>query len=51
MLKVTKQGIESGTVRELTEEELDFIEELFREHSEYEREFHYHVQTGFDGSI
>jgi len=50
MLKVTENGIESGPVRELTEEELDFIEELFQENADYEKEQHY-VQASFYGSI
>ena len=50
MLKVTEDGIESGPVRELTEEEQDFIEELFQEHADYERAFH-HDKTSIYGSI
>lgn len=50
MLKVTENGIDSGPIRELTEEELDFIEDMFKEHSDYEREFH-NVKISLYGSI
>ena len=37
MIKVTEDGIESGALNELTEEDLDFIEGMFQDFSDYEK--------------
>jgi hypothetical protein len=37
VIKVTEKGIESGALNELTEEDTDFIGDMFQEFADYEK--------------
>ena len=38
MIKVTEDGIKTEPENELSEEDLDFINEMFQDHSDYEKD-------------